>query len=277
MVKSLKNTRPQVLIFTDLDGTLLDRYTYEFSPAAPALEFIRSRRIPLILVSSKTRAEMGLLQQSLCPDDPFITENGGGIFFPPAFPLPKEYPHKTVDGYHMLFIGKPIEKVLEKVKHLRKDFAFRGFSEMSPKEIAEMTGLTEKQAVLAAQREFDEPVVLKDKENTAEIFCERASGLGLNCVEGGRFIHLFLGGNKGRAVELALAIYRQQRGAVFSIVLGDSPNDIPMLEIADKPVLMCDSNDVSVDGVIHPDLIKVEGGGPEAWNRVILDLLADML
>ena len=40
---------------------------------------------------------------------------------------------------------------------------------------------------------------------------------------------------------------------------------------------MCDSNDVSVDGVINPDLIKVEGCGPEAWNRVILDLLADML
>ena len=41
-------TTPKVLIFTDLDGSLLDRETYSFEPALPALRFIKERKIPLI-------------------------------------------------------------------------------------------------------------------------------------------------------------------------------------------------------------------------------------
>jgi len=58
MRDNLKQSQPQILIFTDLDGTLLDDQTYDFSPARPALKIIHSRKIPLILVSSKTRAEI---------------------------------------------------------------------------------------------------------------------------------------------------------------------------------------------------------------------------
>jgi predicted mannosyl-3-phosphoglycerate phosphatase (HAD superfamily) len=51
-------TTPKVVIFTDLDGALLDRETYSFEPALPALRFIKEKKIPLIFVSSKTRAEI---------------------------------------------------------------------------------------------------------------------------------------------------------------------------------------------------------------------------
>ncbi|MBW2005675.1 MAG: hypothetical protein JRI72_13960 [Deltaproteobacteria bacterium] len=42
MRDSLKETQPQTLIFTDLDGTLLDDQTYDFTPALPALKIIHS-------------------------------------------------------------------------------------------------------------------------------------------------------------------------------------------------------------------------------------------
>ena len=45
------------LVFTDLDGTLLDE-SYSWDLAQPAIDLLRSASIPIILNSSKTVAEM---------------------------------------------------------------------------------------------------------------------------------------------------------------------------------------------------------------------------
>ena len=73
---------PFIVIFTDLDGTLLDHNSYGWEKAEPALRLCRESRIPLILVSSKTRSEIRALQQELGLSSPFVSENGGGVFFP---------------------------------------------------------------------------------------------------------------------------------------------------------------------------------------------------
>jgi mannosyl-3-phosphoglycerate phosphatase len=49
---------PKLVIFTDLDGTLLDRGTYSFGPAKPALHLIRLKNISLIFSSSMTGAKL---------------------------------------------------------------------------------------------------------------------------------------------------------------------------------------------------------------------------
>lgn len=265
---------PQILIFTDLDGTLLDDKTYSFKPALPALKIIHSLKIPLILASSKTRAEIEFFRKRLSLDSPFIAENGGGIFFPDRFKLPKDFLYEKVNGCNAIFIGRPIKEVLEKIHKLKEDFPFEGFSEIPVKEIVALTGLTLEQAILASKREFDEPIVLKNPLDDREIFCKKASDLGLDCVYGGRFIHLFLDGNKGKAVEIVLNIYKQLRGPIFSIGLGDSPNDISMLRVVDKAILMQDRDGTYIKGLVHPDLTKTEGNGPEAWNRVMLSILS---
>jgi len=223
MRDNLKQSQPQILIFTDLDGTLLDDQTYDFSPALPALKIIHSRKIPLIFASSKTRAEIEFFRELLSFETPFIVENGGGIYFPTSFALPQDYPYEKVDRFHALFIGRPIEVVLERSRKLKEDYNFRGFSEMPAQEIASLTGLTLEHALRASKREFDEPILLEDPRDNKEIFCEKVAQYGLDCVHGGRFIHLFIGGNKGRAVEKVLNIYKKRKGATFSIALGDSP------------------------------------------------------
>ena len=276
MRDSLKRSQPQILIFTDLDGTLLDDQTYDFSPALPSLKIIHSRKIPLILVSSKTRAEIEFFKESLSLESPFISENGGGIYFPTSFSIPKEYSCEKVVGFKALFMGRPIKEVLERSRKLKDNFNFRGFSEMPVQEIASLTGLTLEDALRASKREFDEPILLQDSLDNKEIFCEKVAQHGLDCVHGGRFIHLFLGGNKGRAVKKVLDIYKQRKGATFSIALGDSPNDISMLKAVDKAVLMQGRDGTYIKGLAHLDIIKAEGNGPEVWNRVMLSILEDL-
>jgi len=276
MRDNLKRSQPQILIFTDLDGTLLDDQTYDFSPALPALKIIHSQKIPLILVSSKTRSEIEFLRELMSFETPFIAENGGGIYFPTSFALPQDNPYVKVDLFHALYIGRPIQEVLERSRKLKDNFNFKGFSEMSVKEIASLTGLTLEDALRASKREFDEPVLLDDPLDDGEIFCKKAAQHGLDCVYGGRFIHLFIGGNKGRAVEKVLDIYKQLKGATFSIALGDSPNDISMLKVVDRAVVMQGRDGTHINGLTHPDLITLEENGPGAWNRVMLSILEDL-
>ncbi len=276
MAERSRRTRSSIIIFTDLDGTLLDSRTYDFTPAVPALERIHSLQIPLILVSSKTRTEIEILRKKLSLDSPFISENGGGIFFPRTFALPKHIAWERIGGYKTILTGRPIKEVLGRITELKKEFQFKGFSEMSGKEIAAITDLELEEAILASRREFDEPIVLENSGDDGEIFCKKAAELGLECVAGGRFIHLYIGGNKGRAVEMVLNIYRQLKGPVFSIALGDSSNDVPMLEVVDKAVVMLQKGGVSINGLVHPDLIRADGGGPKVWNRVVLDILEDL-
>ena len=68
-----------MIVFTDLDGTLLDHETYRFDAALPALETLAARGVPLVLATSKTAAEIGPIRQALGRDVPAIVENGGGI------------------------------------------------------------------------------------------------------------------------------------------------------------------------------------------------------
>ena len=75
------------VIFTDLDGTLLDHHTYSYDAARPALERLRKSEIPLIMVSSKTRIEIEVLRTEIGNREPFIPENGGAIFIPDDYDL----------------------------------------------------------------------------------------------------------------------------------------------------------------------------------------------
>ncbi len=70
-----------IIVFTDLDGSLMDHETYAFDEALPALEALAQDDIPVIVVSSKTRAEILPLVSQLKLTGPIIAENGAVIVF----------------------------------------------------------------------------------------------------------------------------------------------------------------------------------------------------
>jgi mannosyl-3-phosphoglycerate phosphatase len=80
-----KKALPALIVFSDLDGTLLDHATYSWQAAVPALEALKERGIPLILASSKTSAEIAELRaETGFADCPAIVENGAGLLEPAA-------------------------------------------------------------------------------------------------------------------------------------------------------------------------------------------------
>jgi mannosyl-3-phosphoglycerate phosphatase family protein len=268
----------QPIIFTDLDGTLLDHETYSFSAAMPALERIRERHIPLVFCSSKTRAEIEIWRKRLENHDPFISENGGAIFMPVSY-FPENdigglWPKtETIDGYCVLVLGTPYPVLRRALEDLRMNgFDVKGFGDMSVPEVTEVTGLSGEEAELAKRREFDETFIFHGDQGEIEALLRPIREKGLRCAQG-RFYHLMGDHDKGKAIDILKRLYQRKFGDIISLALGDSPADVPMLEKVDYPVLVRNYRGEHDRRISLPNLIKAEGIGPEGWNKAILELL----
>ncbi len=126
----------KIVVFTDLDGTLLDHATYSHEPALPALQLLREQQIPLVLCSSKTRTEIEYYRRLLDNHDPFVSENGGGIFIPEGyFDLSTLSPGLATSrdtGYVSIRLGAPYQSLRQTVKELQSEgFALTGFGDMT--------------------------------------------------------------------------------------------------------------------------------------------------
>lgn len=274
----------KMIVFTDLDATLLDARTYSCRPATEALEALRRKDARLVPVSSKTLVEMQSLHRELKFPDPFICENGGGIAALPesqeaAF-LSDLLPHvkPLLRNDYLLFpLGKSYDDLVVALDEIAVETgcSLRGFSAMSDRDVARLTGLSAADAKRARNRNFDEPFLPDNCEPaTAEHIGLAASHRGLEVVRGGRFWHLIGHGGKGYAVSLVREAYRRRFPEIFSVGLGDSPNDFSFLELMDVPVL------VGASAMSEPlprsllRAVRVAAGGPEGWNEAVLGILA---
>ncbi|MHB8766809.1 MAG: HAD-IIB family hydrolase [Deferrisomatales bacterium] len=264
---------PPGIVFTDLDGTLLDHDTYDALAAAPALQALGRRGVPVVLCSSKTRAEILAIQGRLGLSGPFIPENGGAVLLAGGGPLEALFPERWA-GLPAAVFGTPYSELRSALAGLREEVGGgpRGFGDATDAEVARWTGLAEADAHLARQRDFDEPF-LWDPEPAAEVVAAARAWLarrGLGLTRGGRFWHLLGRNDKGRAVGWLLDALASRCGvAPPSLALGDSENDLPMLRRADERVLV----ERPGGGHLVPRpaaLQAVEGVGPVGWARAVL-------
>ncbi|HSE83072.1 MAG TPA: mannosyl-3-phosphoglycerate phosphatase [Thermodesulfobacteriota bacterium] len=262
------------VIFTDLDGTLLEYRSYSFKPALPALRFVKSKNIPLVICTSKTRAEIEFYRNLLDNNDPFISENGGGIFIPEGyFSDDFDYDKKT-EGYKVIELGTRHGVLVEALSSLRDEAGLnvKGFSEMTVSEISEISGLSNEFAELAKTREYDEPFIIYGDERDNERIRAEINRMGFNHTEGGIFHHIMGKSDKGKAVSILTRLFKQKFCDLQTIGIGDSLNDLPMLESVDIPILVKKPNGEYDRRIQLNNLVLAEGIGPEGWNKAVLNL-----
>jgi mannosyl-3-phosphoglycerate phosphatase len=272
-------TTRKLIIFTDLDGTLLDRNTYSFKPAQSALHLIRQKDIPLILSSSKTRAEIEMYRKKLDNNHPFISENGGAIFIPKDY-FSFRFPYdREIDWFFALELGIFYPRIIEVLELIKKEtgILIKGFSDLTEKEISSLCGLDIKEAVLAKKREYDEPFIIEGGKKEVELVKEKIEEKGMNYTWGGKFHHIHGKNDKGKAVEILKELYENQFFSIFTIGIGDSLNDLPMLSAVDRPVFLKGENSVSPE-VLPPtqNFTIINGNGPQVWNEVILNIVNEL-
>jgi mannosyl-3-phosphoglycerate phosphatase len=270
----IARTHMRLVVFTDLDGSLLDQETYSYENAHGALELIRKRQIPLVFTTSKTRPEIELLQADMRILEPFIVENGAAVFFPDGYGGLRLDAGFHRNPYHVIQLGAAYAEIRTFFCSLKTRFKIKGFGDLNAEEIGRLTGLPPKQVGLAMQREFTEPFIIADESNLADLL-QMAETRGFKIVRGGRFYHL-IGANqdKGRAVDLAVSVFRSHADKELTTIgLGDSANDIPMLMRVDIPILIPHPDGTHED-VDLPNLRKAGHPGSKGWNEMMLEMLS---
>ena len=266
------------IFITDLDGTLLDHSTYDYAPALPALNKLRKEHVPLILSTSKTAAEIVPFRLEIDNQDPFIVENGGGIFIPKGYFSSIPLQTREVGRFLAVSHAPPYTRLQKSLAQLadQHHLEVESFAQMTPSRLAEISGLTEQQARLSLEREFDLPFRVLDGSFNASQFEEEARQLGLRLTQGGRFLHLGGNVNKGQAVTQLLELYQiNHEEAVQSIGLGDSENDLSMLEAVHIPVVIPNPHSQSPLASQLPSARTAGAPGPEGWNDAVLSLLGE--
>jgi len=141
-----------------------------------------------------------------------------------------------------------------------------------------MTGLDRESATLAAQREYGEPLAWHGSEKDRQVFIDRLKQQGASILQGGRFMHVSGNCNKGQALRwLAEQYFAQAPGASFhTLAIGDSQNDIAMLEAADSAIIIRSPiNEIPrIDQ--HKTCYKSSEYGPKGWVEGVENMIGLM-
>lgn len=259
------------LVFTDLDGTLLDHYSYSFKPAQPLLRHLQRKGIPVIPVSSKTRAELEPIMAQIGESGPFVVENGAAVCVPRGYFERQPDGTDTLGDYWVRALAEPRERWTALLASLKGEFpgAFETFTAMGERGIAAATGLTLEQAALANQRDFSEPVRWLAGAAQRDAFVARLQQGGARVHAGGRFLAVSGALDKGEALTWLREQYAAEGRVAGVVALGDSDNDVSMLEAADIAVLVR-SPERDYPALTRTEgVLRTEGYGPVGWAEGI--------
>jgi mannosyl-3-phosphoglycerate phosphatase len=271
---------PERVVLSDLDGTLLDHATYDWEPARETLADLDRRGIPVVLASSKTRAEIELWRERLGNRAPFVCENGGALYVPiGATPAPVEGA-EIVDCYERIVFGVPYERLRSALRDLATEAGVElfGFGDGPAARIAAATGLAGDDLAAALRREFDEPFETAGPLPPAawDALERGARTRGLALTHGGRFAHLTGKNSKGRAARALLRAYRAGGARAHSLGVGDGRNDFELLRVAERAAIVA-----RPDGTHDPELVAALPGamrtiapGPRGFAEAVRVFLA---
>lgn len=268
-----------IVLFSDVDGTILDHDTYAEGGAWPGLRAAEAEGAPVILVSSKTAGELRVLSRSLGVRHPFIAENGAAIFVPEGYFAGCPPGAIRRGGEWMVELGEPRVRVVEALRAAARAAAVpvSGFADMTPREIAAETGLPLPAARLAADREWDEPfrVIAEDAEARRRLR-HALSEAGVDVVSGGRYDHAMIGGDKGRAASRVAEWFKRAHGELVTVALGDALNDVPLLQWADEAFIVRSPSAARTQEVLQrvPTARVTVEIGPTGWATAVTGVLA---
>jgi mannosyl-3-phosphoglycerate phosphatase len=210
-----------LVIFTDLDGTLLEEDGSLSGEVRDLLDVLRPRGVHVVPLTSKTRIELCQWLEELGGERWGSFENGAGLVTP--------------SGIEILPGAIEVARLRVLLRGVREEarLPISLVEEMSDEELVERTGLPLPWIPLVRAREFDLPFCApEDSKGEISRALERREGTRL--MKGNRFWYLLGRHDKADATRLLMERLRP----ATTIGLGDSWNDAGFLRLVDHPVLV---------------------------------------
>jgi len=249
-----------LLVFTDLDGTLLSHENYDWQPASEAIDRLKRISAGVVLASSKTAVEIDVIRSEIGLNNwPAIVENGAGLHEANA--------HSAPEPSTYLKLRATLDKLPKDMR-----VKFTGFGDMDVNQVCQSTGLSQTAAQRAKQRAFSEPGIFSGTNAELEQFQSILATQGISARAGGRFLTLTFGATKGDQMKQIIAHYTPR----YTVALGDAPNDIEMLQEADFGIIVANQHRDPLPRLLGEDtgaIIRTEQQGPQGWNDAMLTLL----
>ncbi|WP_267897014.1 HAD-IIB family hydrolase [Corallincola holothuriorum] len=273
------------MVYSDLDGTLLDHHNYSFAAAQRSLALLASANFPLLLNTSKTFSEVISLRHQLDNHHPFIIENGSAICIPANYfvwldGMLSTQLYAGEQRYFIQNLGPNYSNIIKVLHQLRKQhgYQFTGFADMSDADVADCTSLPLADAQMAKRRQASEPMLWQDSDAALTQLKLQLKPLGLKVLKGGRFLHVMGHVDKSTALDW-LQPHFARKYAQFkqiTVALGDSQNDLCMLERADIGVVIPDAKNQRLSPV-GKQIKFASQQGPEGWDAVMYPLILDII
>lgn len=266
-----------LVIISDVDACLIDGHTYSARTAGEAVARLNRCGVPLVLCSSKTRAELEELRQQLGLECPFISENGAALHVPEGY-FPFEIPGALrIGSGDVVVFGRVYAQVVAMLHDAAQAAGVRveGFSDMSVEQVAAETGLSLHAASLAKRREYDEPFrVVEPDADASSRLSHALRDAGVRVMAGGRFDHATGEADKGRATAFLRRLYRKAFGPMTTVGFGDALNDVPLLRSVDVPIIVRGPSAAQVHEEV-PWARITSSPGPAGWRQAVLSILEE--
>lgn len=265
----------QWLVFSDMDGTLLNHHDYRVEAALPMLKQLEDDNIPVIFNTSKTFAELSVLVKQLNNRHPFIVENGSAIavpehYFDASFESEMFAQTRQHSGYRIIVMGREIEAINTYLEEVQPEAI--NFVQCPIEEAIQLTGLSAAQARAAQDRQYSVPLCFAARQLEKE-FSAKVISDGFGALKGGRFLHVMGRCDKGTSMLYLKHLYEQFCDRAMTVIaLGDSNNDEDMLEQSDVAVIVKSPSNAEIH-LYRNKPIFTQQYAPEGWTEGVMRAL----
>ena len=259
----------KVVIFTDLDGSLLHRDTFKFDTIKNYISSLVDEGIIIIPNSSKTEKEIENFNEELGVDLPYISENGSSIHGLNL--INHNFPNKIILSREK----EELQKIFnEKIPEQLKDKCIQ-ISKMNKKEQEKIFGQKDSKLKDALNRKYTLPFLFRGDKNEKNKLLKILNSNSLTLQEGGRVLNLCDNINKVKSMNRVIKILKKTEDKIKTIAVGDNYNDLDMLKNCDIPCLVFNDK-FKLDQIKIDNLIFSNEASPEGWADVIKKALVKL-
>ena len=263
------NKKFSIIIFTDLDGSLLHRDNIKFNEIKEYIKSLIDEGIIIIPNTSKTETEIEEFIKELGAELPFISENGSSINGLNL--INNNFPKKIILSRDKQELIKIFNSKVPKELKIKCKFIF----EMDTKQQTNILGLQDKNLKNALKRKYTIPFIFEGDKIEKNKLLKILISHSLTMQEGGRVLNLGDNTDKVKSMNRVLKIYKKVEKKIKVIAVGDNFNDLDMLRNCDIPCLVF-NDQFKQDQINIDNLIISNKPSPEGWADVIKTALAKL-